>query len=167
VAGASVAAGRRRPTGAPVDGGARVDSGAPGGAPGGGIPSDDGDGTAPGAVEPATPSADPTHGPAAAGAPLCTLARLRQSGVVKVSTPSGPAVVVALPDGAVTCYSRVCTHAGCTVDYDPASRLLVCPCHGAEYDPAHGAKVVGGPAPAPLSKIAVFVDRSAGVVRPA
>jgi hypothetical protein len=46
---------------------------------------------------------------------------------------------------------------GCTVQYDPSQRLLVCPCHGAACDPAHAAQAVGGPAPTPLSPLRVTV----------
>jgi thiosulfate dehydrogenase [quinone] large subunit len=58
----------------------------------------------------------------------------------------------------------VCTHAGCLVDFDPGSGVLYCPCHGAEFDPKHGARVIGGPAPAPLTSIAVAIDASTGQV---
>lgn len=67
----------------------------------------------------------------------------------------GPAVLVRLGQEQVVAYSRTCTHAGCPVGYDSSARLLVCPCHGAEFDPAHGARVVAGPAPAPLPSIPV------------
>ncbi|MDQ2743558.1 MAG: Rieske 2Fe-2S domain-containing protein, partial [Chloroflexota bacterium] len=46
-------------------------------------------------------------------------------------------------------YDAVCTRARCTVQYDPQQRLLVCPCHGGTFDPAHGAQVVAGPPSTP------------------
>jgi thiosulfate dehydrogenase (quinone) large subunit len=57
----------------------------------------------------------------------------------------------------------VCTHAGCTVEYDPQSKLLVCPCHGAEYDPTHDAQVVAGPAPSPLTKLLITIDSKGNI----
>jgi len=71
---------------------------------------------------------------------------------------------VRLSDGSVVAYSRICTHAGCEVGYDTRSHLLVCPCHGAEFDPAHDAQPVAGPASAPLQAIRVVVDRANGNV---
>ncbi len=78
----------------------------------------------------------------------------------------GPALVVRLSATRVVAYGARCTHAGCTVGYDSASRLLACPCHGAEFDPAHGAAVVAGPAPAPLPGIAVRVGPDRGLYVP-
>jgi thiosulfate dehydrogenase [quinone] large subunit len=58
----------------------------------------------------------------------------------------------------VFAYSAICTHQGCTVAYDKGSKHLVCPCHGATYDPANGAKVLGGPTNTPLAKVNVKVS---------
>ena len=76
----------------------------------------------------------------------------------------GPAVLVRLSKDKVVAFSRVCTHAGCLVDYDSQAGLLVCPCHGAEFDPAHGAQPVAGPAPTPLAPIPVAIEPSGTVV---
>ena len=69
-----------------------------------------------------------------------------------------PALLIHLPDGHFVAYDAVCTHAGCTVQYDPSQHFLVCPCHGATFDPAHGAQVVAGPAPQPLAPLVVSID---------
>lgn len=73
------------------------------------------------------------------------------------STQGIPAVLFRTKVG-VFAYSAICTHQGCTVNYDSASKNLKCPCHAAEFDPANGAKVVSGPAPTPLGKINVKVS---------
>jgi thiosulfate dehydrogenase [quinone] large subunit len=44
------------------------------------------------------------------------------------------------------------------VGYDPNNRILVCPCHGAEFDPARGAVPIAGPAPTALQAIRVEID---------
>lgn len=51
----------------------------------------------------------------------------------------------------VIAFSAICPHAGCIVSSWIGSRdVLLCPCHGSEYDPAAGGAVVAGPAPIPL-----------------
>ncbi len=51
-------------------------------------------------------------------------------------------------------FDAVCPHAGCTVGYSSAARLIVCPCHGSQFDPTTGAVEVG-PAPHGLARIPV------------
>jgi thiosulfate dehydrogenase (quinone) large subunit len=60
-----------------------------------------------------------------------------------------PDIAIRQPDGSLTAFSAVCTHAGCTVGYQ--SGEIVCPCHGGTYSAATGA-VTGGPPPAPLAQ---------------
>jgi thiosulfate dehydrogenase [quinone] large subunit len=67
-----------------------------------------------------------------------------------------PDIVIRQSNGGLVAYSAVCTHAGCTVGYEGG--LIVCPCHGATYDPQSGA-VIGGPAPEPLAPRKV-IERS-------
>jgi Rieske Fe-S protein len=117
---------------------------------------------------PIASSAPPSAGPASPtirGTPITSLDRLRVGDAVEFSDPAqGPAVLVRLSKSGVAAYSRVCTHAGCLVDYDPQARLLVCPCHGAEFDPAHSAQPVAGPAFLPLARIPIAVDASGTIV---
>ena len=67
-----------------------------------------------------------------------------------------PAWVVHASSDRFVAFSAVCTHAGCTVDFDPSSEEFVCPCHGGTYDAKTG-QVLGGPPPAPLDGIPVHV----------
>ncbi len=113
----------------------------------------------------AAPSAavPPTH--QAQGTPIAPLSKVPVGGAIGFRAPGGrPAALVRLGPDRVVAYSRVCTHAGCLVGYDPSRRILYCPCHGAEYDPARGAEVIAGPAPAPLPEIAVTIDRATGEI---
>src|SRR6266542_697902 len=83
------------------------------------------------------------------------------------TTPSGrPAVAVRLGERQVVAFSAVCTHAGCTVGYDSGSRLLACPCHGAEFDPARGAAAVAGPTSTPLPAITLHLASDGGLYLP-
>jgi Rieske Fe-S protein len=68
-----------------------------------------------------------------------------------------PAVLFRTKTG-VFAYSAVCTHQGCTVAFDSASKNLQCACHGAVFDPFDDAKVVTGPTNQPLAKIKVTTE---------
>src|SRR5262249_54545393 len=49
-----------------------------------------------------------------------------------------PAILVRLPNNTFAAYDKACTHVGVLVNYDPATQMLVCPAHGAIFDPAKG-----------------------------
>jgi thiosulfate dehydrogenase [quinone] large subunit len=73
-----------------------------------------------------------------------------------------PGVLLKLRDGTIVAFDAVCTHAGCTVEYDQPSGYLVCPCHGAAFDPAKQAQVLAGPTNQPLAPIPIHVDTATG-----
>jgi thiosulfate dehydrogenase [quinone] large subunit len=60
-----------------------------------------------------------------------------------------PDVVIRQSSGELTALSAVCTHAGCRVGYE--SGVLVCPCHGSQFNATTGA-VLQGPAATPLAQ---------------
>ena len=74
-----------------------------------------------------------------------------------VSKAGTPAVLFRTKTG-VFAYSAVCTHQGCTVQFNSASKNLQCGCHGAVFDPYNGAKVLAGPANSPLAKIKIATE---------
>ena len=103
--------------------------------------------------------------PPAQGRVIASLDSVPVGGAVPFTGPGGqPCALFRFAKNDVAAYSRICTHAGCLVGYDSGSKLLVCPCHGAEFDPAQGAQPVAGPAPTPLEPVHVVVDRSRGEV---
>ncbi|GAC1362648.1 MAG: hypothetical protein NVS2B12_02450 [Ktedonobacteraceae bacterium] len=75
-----------------------------------------------------------------------------------------PGVLIHLNNGQFVAYDATCTHAGCQVDYDPASQHLVCPCHGAEFDPGQQGAVLHPPADTPLTTLTLHVDSATGVI---
>ena len=132
-------------------------------------------GTTPGAsAAPASPGA--TAAPGTSAAPSSSAAPATGPGIANDTTmavrtsvafplPNGdPGVLVKLADGKVVAYDAVCTHEGCEVGYDRSSGLLLCPCHGATFDPAQGAAVMSGPAPTPLASVPIVVDGATGAI---
>lgn len=73
-------------------------------------------------------------------------------------------LLIHLKDGQFVCFDANCTHAGCPLDFDTTSSLLVCPCHGAQFDPAHNGKVVRGPAKTALTNVPINVDKANGAI---
>ncbi len=73
-----------------------------------------------------------------------------------------PPTDLSLTDKGFAAYSAICTHLGCTVSWaqnaqSPDASVTECHCHGSIFNPSQGAKVMGGPAPIPLSQIGVKV----------
>lgn len=61
--------------------------------------------------------------------------------------------------GGYLAYSRVCTHAGCSVGmYQAETCLLQCPCHQSTFDALAGAIPTGGPAARALRQLPLYVD---------
>ena len=54
------------------------------------------------------------------------------------------AILFKTKDEKVYALSRICTHEGCSVDFDLAQNKLICPCHGATYEAPDG-NVISGP----------------------
>lgn len=83
---------------------------------------------------------------------------------VQPGTLSQATVDAGTVDGWVA-YSKICSHAGCSVGLfgidvrTPREvRELVCPCHQSVFDPLDRARPVGGPAPRGLPQLPLDVD---------
>ena len=67
------------------------------------------------------------------------------------------AILFKTKDEKVYALSRICTHEGCSVNFDLSQNKLICPCHGAEYESGEG-NVLSGPTQRALKKISVKID---------
>jgi thiosulfate dehydrogenase [quinone] large subunit len=65
-----------------------------------------------------------------------------------------PGIVIHTLSGNFVAYNAVCPHMGCTVGYSSANKIMICPCHGSEFEVSTGDVIVG-PAPHGLTKLRV------------
>ena len=110
--------------------------------------------TSGGTATPASISTTATASGTPAANVIAQAAALAVGSAKSFTAPSGAQAFLLHPDAnTFVAFDATCTHQGCPVAYvGPGFR---CPCHGATYD--QNGQVTGGPAPAPLSKIAVKV----------
>jgi thiosulfate dehydrogenase (quinone) large subunit len=69
-----------------------------------------------------------------------------------------PAIVIQAKAGDFVAFDAVCPHAGCTVGYSSARKVIVCPCHGSQFNAETGA-VEQGPAASNLRRIKISEGR--------
>jgi thiosulfate dehydrogenase [quinone] large subunit len=115
-----------------------------------------------------TTTAPESSGPtttAPAGTAIGQASQVPVGGAASFTDPKtgDPGLVLQLAKGRFVAYDAICPHAGCTVGYSSAANLIVCPCHGSEFDPSTGA-VVSPPAPHGLSSIPVAVDANGALL---
>lgn len=75
---------------------------------------------------------------------------------------SRPAMLIHHTDGTWVALIAVCSHLGCTVQYEGDKDRIFCACHGGVYN-AHTGGNVSGPPPHPLERLDVKVA-DAGIV---
>jgi thiosulfate dehydrogenase [quinone] large subunit len=135
--------------------------------------------TTPVATDPATtPTGSPDDAAPPTAAPLAGLAIARISDVDKAGAkrfhvpsaapssmyPGDPGIIVKLADGTYVAYDATCTHQGCRVGWDKADNVLLCPCHGAAFDPSDHGAVLGGPTNQPLLELPLQIDQASGTI---
>ena len=116
-----------------------------------------------------TPQADPAGpaGPAGPAAPPASNPPQGTTVAAASSVPVGRALSFTAPDGnpawvvhpsgdTFVAFSAVCTHNGCTVQFEPSTVEFICPCHGGIFDGRTG-QVLQGPPSSPLPSIGVQV----------
>jgi len=67
-------------------------------------------------------------------------------------------LLIHLSNGNFVACERACTHAGVAVDYQTNNGQLVCPAHGAVFDPLNGFQHVSGPGNGPLAAVTIHVN---------
>lgn len=77
-------------------------------------------------------------------------------------TRNDPAVLLRSKEGEYRAYSRRCSHAGCSVEFDAPHRCLICPCHNGTFDARMG-HVMFGPPRRPLDEIILQI-RAGGLI---
>jgi len=104
-----------------------------------------------------TPVPVPTDTPESGKQLLAAPGALPQGQALEFQLPTGqPAVLVHNEEG-YSAYVAICTHEGCIVRPLAGGSVLVCPCHGAQFDPTQGGAVLRGPARRPLSSVPIVV----------
>ena len=98
-----------------------------------------------------------TTGTVPKGTAIGTATQVPVGGSATFTDPSSgdPSLVIQHTTGQFVAFDAVCPHAGCTVAYQSGSNMIVCPCHGSEFDPKSGA-VILGPATSGLTPIKVI-----------
>ena len=102
--------------------------------------------------------ADSVTGSSIKGAAIAQLSNLKVGEGFNFTANDGTgAILFKTKDEKVYALSRICTHQGCSVDFDLAQNKLICPCHGATYEKVDG-NVISGPTMKNLKKINVKID---------
>jgi cytochrome b6-f complex iron-sulfur subunit len=83
--------------------------------------------------------------------------KLALGSVLMFKFGAAPAMLIHHLDGSWVALTAVCTHLGCTVQYEPQMNRIHCACHGGVYHPRTGANV-SGPPPKPLKLFKVAVS---------
>jgi thiosulfate dehydrogenase [quinone] large subunit len=128
-----------------------------------------GEGTSSGSTSPdsgSTPSSGTGTSTSGSSNTIAQANAVPTNSAVSFTIPSNgdPGVLIHLNNGKFVCFDATCTHAGCPVQFDSTSSLLICPCHGAEFNPANNASVVQGPAQTPLTSVPIKVDNTTGAI---
>ena len=77
-------------------------------------------------------------------------------GGTKAIAYGGVPVLVVRTRESLRAFSLICTHLGCTVEWQASKQEFYCPCHDGRFD--EFGEVVAGPPPIPLEQITVRVD---------
>lgn len=68
------------------------------------------------------------------------------------------------PDGDIVAFSSLCTHMGCPVTYDVATKVFKCPCHFSMFDAEKAGQMIVGQATENLPRVRLRYDEATGNV---
>ncbi|MEW6242570.1 MAG: ubiquinol-cytochrome c reductase iron-sulfur subunit [Chloroflexota bacterium] len=83
------------------------------------------------------------------------LADLPVGGTKAITYGGVPTLVMRTPES-LRAFSLICTHLGCTVEWQANKKEFYCPCHDGRFD--EFGDVLAGPPPIPLEQIPVRVE---------
>ena len=111
-----------------------------------------------------TPSTTTTAGPTPSGTRVALASQVSVGSAASITIPAtgDPGVLICTSANQFVCYDAICPHAGCQVGYSPAANLIVCPCHGSQFDVSTG-NVIAGPAPMGLTPFTVTEGPGGGL----
>jgi nitrite reductase/ring-hydroxylating ferredoxin subunit len=109
------------------------------------------------ATQPVQPAAAATHAPI--GTVIgSTTQPVNSARVFSNPRSSASSLLIHLSNGHFVACERACAHGGVLVDYDPERKMIVCPAHGAVFDPRAGFSHVSGPGRGALPRVTIHVN---------
>jgi cytochrome b6-f complex iron-sulfur subunit len=90
-----------------------------------------------------------------------SLSELPVGGAKAITYAGAPAIVLRTPVG-IRALSLICTHMGCTVQWQAATKDFYCPCHGGRFD--EFGDVTAGPPPVSLEQFPVKAESDRVIV---
>lgn len=83
------------------------------------------------------------------------LSELPVGGAKTITYAGAPAVVIRTAES-IKVFSLICTHLGCTLQWQGGNREFYCACHDGRFD--QFGEVIAGPPPVPLEQFPVRVE---------
>ncbi len=89
------------------------------------------------------------------------LSELPVGGFKTFTYGAAPAIVIRTPES-IRAFSLICTHLGCTVQWQEGKKEFYCPCHDGRFD--EFGEVIAGPPPVPLESLAVQTNNDRVII---
>lgn len=83
-------------------------------------------------------------------------------GAMLIDSSSDTIMVIRQSSSDVVALSAICTHSGCSMNFNASQQLLDCPCHGSQFD--ESGHVRRGPARSPLRVYGASLDTTTNII---